>query len=147
MVRTRLWKVSRISIHVTTSFEKQATLFIGLFMNHSGWRSMLPLLWCWTVVTASDLNDWRMELQQEIRERRQVLREAHQLQRTELLQKLRYRCREPMDRPCEREIQELRERGWNKTLETTERPGIQPKSTLTTWVVSSHVQNGAADRD
>jgi len=25
-----------------------------------------------------------------------------------------------------------------------ERPGIKPKSTLTTWVVGSHVQNGAA---
>ena len=32
--------------------------------------------------SASDLNDWRMALQQEIRERRQVLREAHRLQRT-----------------------------------------------------------------
>ena len=57
--------------------------------------------------SASDLNDWRMALQQGIRERRQVLREAHRLQRTELLQKLRDRCRERMDRPGEREIQEL----------------------------------------
>jgi len=48
-----------------------------------------------------------MALQQGIRERRQVLREAHRLQRTELLQKLRDRCRERMDRPGEREIQEL----------------------------------------
>jgi len=38
--------------------------------------------------SASDLNDWRMALQQGIRERRQVLREAHRLQRTEVLQKL-----------------------------------------------------------
>jgi len=44
--------------------------------------------------SASDLNDWRMALQQGIRERRQVLREAHRLQRTELLQKLRDTCRE-----------------------------------------------------
>jgi len=57
--------------------------------------------------SASDLNDWRMALQQGIRERRQVLREAHRLQRTELLQKLRDRCPERMDRPSEREIQEL----------------------------------------
>ena len=48
-----------------------------------------------------------MALQQGIVERRQVLRQAHQLQRTELLQKLRDRCRERMDRPGEREIQEL----------------------------------------
>ena len=53
--------------------------------------------------SASDLNDWRMALQQGIRERR----EAHRLQRTELLQKVRDRCRERMDRPGEREIQEL----------------------------------------
>jgi len=57
--------------------------------------------------SASDLNDWRMALQQGIRERLQVLREAHRLQRTELLQKLRDRCRERMNRPGEREIQEL----------------------------------------
>jgi len=53
---------------------------------------------------AGDLNDWRMALQQRIRERRQVLREANRLQRTELLQKLRDRCRERMNRPGEREI-------------------------------------------
>jgi len=57
--------------------------------------------------SASDLNDWHMALHQGIRERRQVLREAHRLQRTELLQKLRDRCQECMDRPGEREIQEL----------------------------------------
>ena len=57
--------------------------------------------------SANDLDDWRMALQQGIRERLQVLREAHRLQRTELLQKLRDRCRERMDRPGEREIQEL----------------------------------------
>jgi len=55
-------------------------------------------------LSASNLNDWRMALQQGIRERRQVLREAHRLQHTELLQKLRDRCREHMDRPGEREI-------------------------------------------
>jgi len=38
--------------------------------------------------SASDLNDWRMALQQGIRERHLLLREAHRLQRTELLQKL-----------------------------------------------------------
>jgi len=57
--------------------------------------------------SASDLNDWRMALQQAIRQRRQVLRETHRLQRTELLQKLRDRCWERMHRPGEREIQEL----------------------------------------
>ena len=57
--------------------------------------------------SASDLNDGRMALQQGIGERRQVLREAHRLQRTELLQKLRNRCRDRVDRPGEREIQEL----------------------------------------
>jgi len=57
--------------------------------------------------SAGDFNDWHMVLQQEIRERRQVLREAHRLQRTELLQKMRDRCHERMDRPGEREIQEL----------------------------------------
>ena len=57
--------------------------------------------------SAGNLNDWRMALQQGIRERRQMLREANRLQRTELLQKLRDRCRERMDRPGEREIQEL----------------------------------------
>jgi len=57
--------------------------------------------------SASNSKDWRMALQQGILERRQVLREAHRLQRTELLQKLRDRCRECMDRPGEREIQEL----------------------------------------
>ena len=61
--------------------------------------------------STSDLIDWRMALQQGIRERRQVLRQAHRLQRTELLQKLRDRCRERMDRPAEREIQELMGRG------------------------------------
>jgi len=54
--------------------------------------------------SAGNLNDWRMALQQGIRERRQMLREANRLQRTELLQKLRDRCRERMDRPGEREI-------------------------------------------
>jgi len=39
--------------------------------------------------SASDINDWRMALQQGIGERRQVLRDAHRLERTELLQKLR----------------------------------------------------------
>jgi len=57
--------------------------------------------------SANDLNDWRMALQQGIRARCQVLREALQLQRTKLLQKLRDRCQERMDRPGEREIQEL----------------------------------------
>ena len=33
MDRTRLRKVSRVSIHATTSFEKQPTLFIGIFMK------------------------------------------------------------------------------------------------------------------
>ena len=33
--------------------------------------------------STGDFNDWRMALQQGIRERRQVLREAHRLQRTE----------------------------------------------------------------
>ena len=61
--------------------------------------------------SASDLNDWRMVLQQGIRERHQVLRDANRLQRTELLQKLRDRCRERMDRPGEREIQEIRKEG------------------------------------
>jgi len=61
-------------------------------------------------LSASNLNDWRMALQQGIRERRQVLREAHRLQRTELLQKWRDRCQERMDRPGEREIQELMEK-------------------------------------
>jgi len=56
--------------------------------------------------SAGDLNDWRMSLQQGIRERRQVLREAHRLLHTELLQKLRDRCRERMARPGEREIEE-----------------------------------------
>ena len=51
-----------------------------------------------------------MALQQGMRERRQVLREAHRLRRTELLQKLRDRCQERMDRPGEREIQELMEK-------------------------------------
>ena len=37
--------------------------------------------------TVSDLKDWRMALQQSIKERCQVLREAHRLQCTELLQK------------------------------------------------------------
>jgi len=58
-------------------------------------------------LSASNSKDWRMALQQGILERRQVLREAHRLQRTELLQKLRDRCRECMDRPGEREIQGL----------------------------------------
>jgi len=57
--------------------------------------------------SASDLNDWRMALHQGIGERRQALREVHRLQRTELLQKLRDRCRKRTDRPGEREIQEL----------------------------------------
>jgi len=48
-----------------------------------------------------------MALQQGIRERCQVLREAHRLQHIEVLQKLRDRCRERMDRPGEREIREL----------------------------------------
>jgi hypothetical protein len=57
--------------------------------------------------SASNSNDWRMALQQGIGERRQVLRETRRLQCTELLQKLQDRCRERMDRPGEREIQEL----------------------------------------
>jgi len=57
--------------------------------------------------SASDVNDWRMALHQGIGERRQVLREVHRLQCTELLQKLRDRCRKRVDRPGEREIQEL----------------------------------------
>jgi len=39
--------------------------------------------------SASDIDDWRMALQQGIGERRKVLRNAHRLERTELLQKLR----------------------------------------------------------
>jgi len=53
------------------------------------------------------INDCRMALQQGIRERGQVLREANRLQRTEILQKLRDRCQERMDGTGEREIQEL----------------------------------------
>ena len=63
---------------------------------------LVPLL-----PSASDSNDWRMVLHQGIEESRPVLRDAHRLQRTELLQKLRDRCRERMGRPGEREIQEL----------------------------------------
>jgi len=64
-----------------------------------------------TSPSASDLNDWRMALQQGIGERRQVLREARRLQRIELLHKLRDRCQERMDRPGKREIQDLWDRG------------------------------------
>jgi len=42
-----------------------------------------------------------------MRERRQVLQEVHGLQRTELLQNFRDRCQERIDRPGEREMQEL----------------------------------------
>jgi len=54
-----------------------------------------------------DLNAWCVVLQQVIRERRQVLREAHWLQRTELLQKLQNGCQKRMDRPGEHKNQEL----------------------------------------
>jgi len=69
--------------------------------------AVAPIKLVLSSLSASNSKDWRMALQQGILERRQVLREAHRLQRTELLQKLRVRCRECMDRPGEREIQEL----------------------------------------
>ena len=81
--------------------------------------SRLNIIWrvcdgaCWSRLEVLELRWYsilfqqRMALQQGIRERRQVLLEAHRLQRTELLQKLRDRCRERKDRPGEREIQEL----------------------------------------
>ena len=47
--------------------------------------------------SASNFKDWRMALQQGIRKRRQVLREAHRLQRTGMLQKLPDGCQERMD--------------------------------------------------
>ena len=82
--------------------------------------------------SANDLNDWRMALQQGIRARCQVLREALQLQRTKLLQKLRDRCQERMDRPGEREIQELVGKRVKQDAPDHRASQIQPKSTLTT---------------
>jgi len=51
--------------------------------------AVVPIKLILSSLSASDSNNWRMALQQVIRERRQVLQEAHRLHRTELLQKLR----------------------------------------------------------